>query len=126
MKGTGETQGDGAIISSIFGDLIPIFIPRCLGFSGEEVGKALITWRYKLTPDLVETLDLLAMGLTYGEIAQTLNLNQEKSVSHRVQTIFEKLKVDNRTEAAVIATRYGLGTEDRRQRRGKGIVEPGE
>lgn len=54
-----------------------------------------------------EILRLITQGLANAEIAQTLFLS-EGTVRNYVSTILEKLNVDDRTQAAVLALRYGL------------------
>ncbi len=54
-----------------------------------------------------EILKLIAQGLPNAEIAHTLFLS-EGTVRNYVSSILEKLEVDDRTQAAVVALRYGL------------------
>jgi len=54
-----------------------------------------------------EILKLIAQGMANAEIAQTLFLS-EGTVRNYVSAILEKLDVDDRTQAAVLALRYGL------------------
>jgi DNA-binding NarL/FixJ family response regulator len=54
-----------------------------------------------------EVLGLLARGLSNAEIAGRLYLS-EGTVRNYVSAIFAKLQVSDRTQAAVIALRYGL------------------
>ncbi len=54
-----------------------------------------------------EVLRLLANGLSNNEIAQTLFLS-EGTVKNYVSTIFSKLGVTDRTQAAILAIRAGL------------------
>lgn len=54
-----------------------------------------------------EVLGLLARGLTNAEIANRLYLS-EGTVRNYVSSILEKLDVTDRTQAAVLALRYGL------------------
>ena len=54
-----------------------------------------------------EVLCLLAKGLSNAEIAARIFLS-EGTVRNYVSSIFEKLGVKDRTQAAVIAIRYGL------------------
>lgn len=58
-------------------------------------------------PEEMEILKLLAQGATNREIAQETHWS-EVSVKRKLQTIFEKLDVEDRTSAAVEATRRGL------------------
>jgi DNA-binding NarL/FixJ family response regulator len=54
-----------------------------------------------------EILKLISRGMTNAEIAQNLFLS-EGTVRNYVSAILEKLQVDDRTQAAVLALRYGL------------------
>ena len=60
-----------------------------------------------LTPRELQVLDLLTRGLDNSEIAQALYLSQH-TVKNHVSTIFSKLQVENRIQAAVRAVRGGL------------------
>jgi two-component system, NarL family, response regulator LiaR len=54
-----------------------------------------------------EILKLISHGMANAEIAGTLFLS-EGTVRNYVSSILEKLQVDDRTQAAVLALRYGL------------------
>ena len=54
-----------------------------------------------------EVLGLLAKGLSNAEIAARIYLS-EGTIRNYVSAILEKLGVDDRTQAAVLAIRYGL------------------
>lgn len=56
----------------------------------------------RLTPREFEVLSLVASGLSNKRIANALDLH-EKTVKHHMTRIFAKLKVTNRTEAALAA-----------------------
>ena len=56
----------------------------------------------------MEVLRLLALGLNNAEIAERLFLSQG-TVRNYVSAIFAKLEVSDRTQAAVIAIKHGLG-----------------
>ena len=60
-----------------------------------------------LTPRELETLRLIARGLTNHEIAETLSV-AERTVAKYVSSILEKLQLANRTQAALYAIREGL------------------
>ena len=62
----------------------------------------------QLTRREAETLELLASGLTNRQIAQRLFLS-EKTVRNYISAILGKLHANDRTEAALIAARHGLG-----------------
>lgn len=55
----------------------------------------------------LEVLKLLAMGLTNAEIAEKLYLTRG-TVRNYTSSILSKLGVEDRTQAALIAARYGL------------------
>jgi len=54
-----------------------------------------------------EVLGLLGKGLSNAEIARRIYLS-EGTVRNYVSSIFEKLEVTDRTQAAILAIRYGL------------------
>ena len=60
-----------------------------------------------LTDREQEILKLISQGVTNAEIAQTLFLS-EGTVRNYVSSILEKLDVEDRTQAAVLALRHGL------------------
>jgi len=60
-----------------------------------------------LTKREKEILKFISRGMTNAEIAQNLFLS-EGTVRNYVSRILEKLQVDDRTQAAVLALRYGL------------------
>ena len=61
-----------------------------------------------LTSREEEVLRLMARGLSNNEIAAQLYLS-EGTVRNHVSAIFAKLDVSDRTQAAIIAIRHGLG-----------------
>jgi DNA-binding NarL/FixJ family response regulator len=63
-----------------------------------------------LSPKEVEILKLLATGLSNKEIGQRLCL-AEKTVKNYLSTIFQKLQITDRVQAAIYALRHGLVTE---------------
>jgi NarL family two-component system response regulator LiaR len=70
-----------------------------------------------LTPRELETLKLIARGLSNSEIAAELHVH-ERTVAKYVSSILEKLQLANRTQAALYAIREGL-TEPRDKKPGR-------
>ncbi len=68
----------------------------------------------KLTRREVDVLRLMARGLTNTQIAERLYLS-EGTVRNYVSAILAKLEVSDRTQAAVIAIRHGLGDEEQEE-----------
>ncbi len=62
-----------------------------------------------LTEREVETLRLIAQGLTNQEIAEKLTIS-ERTVGKHVSNILDKLYLANRTQAALYALRRGLAS----------------
>jgi NarL family two-component system response regulator LiaR len=67
-----------------------------------------------LTPRELETLKLIARGMSNQEIAVELHVH-DRTVAKYVSAILEKLQLANRTQAALYAIREGL-TEPRDKR----------
>jgi NarL family two-component system response regulator LiaR len=70
-----------------------------------------------LTPRELETLRLIAFGMSNQEIAADLHVH-ERTVAKYVSSILEKLQLANRTQAALYAIREGL-TEPRDKRQSR-------
>jgi DNA-binding NarL/FixJ family response regulator len=64
--------------------------------------------RFGLTALELQILSLVAEGLSNEEISQTIHLARETVKGH-LKSLFRKLEVKNRTEAAVMAVRKGIG-----------------
>lgn len=60
-----------------------------------------------LTERELEVLTLIGKGMRNKEIADTLFIS-EKTVKNHISKIFEKLEVNSRSEAALLAARQGL------------------
>ena len=60
-----------------------------------------------LTKREIEVLKLIANGLFNKEIAATLNIS-ERTVKNHISNIFKKIKVSDRTQAAVFAIKNNL------------------
>ena len=70
-----------------------------------------------LTPRELETLRLIARGMTNQEIADSITV-AERTVAKYVSSILEKLHLANRTQAALYAIREGLtDPKDKRRKR---------
>ena len=66
---------------------------------------------HRLTPAEVETLRLMACGLTNKEIAEARCIAFSTAV-HLTNDIFGKLHLSNRTQVALYALRHGIVTLD--------------
>jgi NarL family two-component system response regulator LiaR len=64
-----------------------------------------------LTDRELETLGLIARGLTNREIADRLALH-ERTITKYVSNVLDKLHLANRTQAALYALRHGLASLD--------------
>lgn len=81
--------------------------PNFPNTSKEERRKEFIE-KHNLTDQEAKILDLLAEGLSNEEISHLINLARETIKMH-LKALFRKLQVKNRTEAAVLAVREGVG-----------------
>jgi DNA-binding NarL/FixJ family response regulator len=63
---------------------------------------------FGLTPRQLEVVAHVAAGRSNKEIAARLSVSEE-TVKHHLTHIFDRLRVSNRVELAVIAARHGLG-----------------
>ncbi len=97
IKGTleGKTYIDpsvgGKVLTQISAKKKPESLPSTFSLSDREF----------------EVLNLVAQGLTNADIAQKLFLT-EGTVRNYTSEIFKKLGVSDRTQAAIVAIRYGL------------------
>ena len=98
VKGTaaGETHVDPAVAGQLFHQIAHAPAP--------PPSQAIVD---ALSQRELDVLRLLARGLTNPEIAQRLFLS-EGTVRNYVSAILTKLEVADRTQAAVLALRYGL------------------
>ena len=64
----------------------------------------------ELTDRERDVLDLVARGLDNAQVAARLNLS-EKTVRNHVSRIFDKISVENRSQAIVAARKAGLGAD---------------
>jgi DNA-binding NarL/FixJ family response regulator len=96
----GTVAGQSFVDSQVTGKLLQQVA------SQQEHPATLIT--DKLTEREVDVLRLLAQGLSNADIAKRLYLS-EGTVRNYISAILSKLDVADRTQAAVIAIRHGLG-----------------
>jgi two-component system response regulator DegU len=78
------------------------------GQLSEDERKRQLTQKYGVTDQEIRVLQLLAEGLSNEEISRLMNLSRETIKMH-LKGLFRKLTVKNRTEAAVLAVREGIG-----------------
>jgi len=60
-----------------------------------------------LTRRQMEILNLMAQGLSNGEIAEVFSLD-ERTIKNHITSIFRKMEANNRTHAVVLALRHNL------------------
>jgi DNA-binding NarL/FixJ family response regulator len=101
VKGTagGETHIDPAVGGKLLAQVAKDTSPRDTTVVSE------------LSDRELEVLKLLALGLTNAEIAERLFLTRG-TVRNYVSAILTKLGVEDRTQAAILAVRYGLVEAD--------------
>ncbi len=84
-----------------------VYIPPALVQNGGQMEMAAYS-QVKLTPRQTEVLRLLVDGQSNKEIARNLKLS-EATVKAHISSIFKVLNVSNRTQAALVAKKSGLG-----------------
>lgn len=62
---------------------------------------------FDLTPRQIEVLALVAQGLTDAEVAETLVISP-RTVNNHLTVIYQKLEVNSRTTAVLVAQEHGL------------------
>jgi DNA-binding NarL/FixJ family response regulator len=97
-------QGNALINPSLAAKLLDEF--RRLGQIADEADDV-----ESLTQGEMEVLRLIAQGTDNKAVAERLTLS-ERTVANRLSSIYEKLHVNNRTEAALVALRRGWATLD--------------
>ncbi|MCR4397389.1 MAG: response regulator transcription factor [Firmicutes bacterium] len=83
--------------------IIPKLLKGCARPTAAEAGQL-----RSLTRRETEVLDLVSQGLSNKQIAERLFIS-EKTVKNHLSSIFGKIGVDDRTQAALFGLRHGLG-----------------
>lgn len=95
----------GKLLSSPY--LAHLTVEHHEGFAPASPGNADFGARYGLTDLELRVLRLMTEGLSNEEISEITGLARE-TIKGYLKTLFRKLDVKNRTEAAVLAVREGL------------------
>lgn len=98
LAAAGETMLEPPMVQRVLRELRSIS-----SGGGPQSGVALLDERE------VEILRLVAAGHTNQAIGEALELS-EKTIKNQLSAIFQKLQLDNRTQAAIFALRHGLVT----------------
>ncbi|MHB1296362.1 MAG: response regulator [Anaerolineae bacterium] len=109
LKGTPREALIAAVKGTAAGQahVDPAVASKLLAVARQNVAPAHSTLADSLSEREREVLRLLAQGLSNEDIAQQLYLSKG-TVRNYVSAILEKLGVSDRTQAAVLALRYGL------------------
>ena len=100
---------DGVILKAVTGEALVESLERI--FAGESVGLDELTespTAAALSEREQEVLALMALGLSNRQIAHELYLSVDTIKTH-VRSVFSKLGVSNRTQAALVAADLGVG-----------------
>jgi len=81
-----------------------------LGITPEEVGEAVLKYRFELTPEELELLKQLAGGLANKQLTSSSGVTGEKSIKSTLHRLYTKLHVRSRSEATRMATEFGIKT----------------
>ena len=106
-KSAGADQIRDAIVQIMEGD---IWVPADLDLSGEQDSESaqLAAKLSTLTPQQVRVLMMLSRGLLNKQIAYELSVS-EATVKAHVSAILQKLSVDSRTQAVIVANKIDNG-----------------
>ncbi len=109
LKGTPKDQVVAAVKGTAAGDthIDPAVGGKLFAHVVQSTGQSSTSIADKLSNRELDVLRLLARGLTNADIAQQLILT-EGTVRNYVSSILEKLDVPDRTQAAILALKYGL------------------
>lgn len=100
-------DGDALIDATLAGQVLEEFRRIAKTPSSDEVSE-------RLTPGEMDVLQLVAQGEDNKTIAQRLAI-AERTVANRLAEIFQKLHVNNRTQAALVALRRGWAKLDQEE-----------
>lgn len=100
-------DGDALIDATLAGQVLEEFRRIAKTPSGAEGSE-------RLTPGEMDVLQLVAQGADNKTIAQRLAI-AERTVANRLAEIFQKLHVNNRTQAALVALRRGWAKLDQEE-----------
>jgi DNA-binding NarL/FixJ family response regulator len=109
LKGTPREQLVGAVKGTAAGEayIDPQVGGKLLARAAQYPASTETTLAANLSERELEVLQLLAQGLTNAEIAERLYLTRG-TVRNYVSSILNKLGVEDRTQAAILAIRHGL------------------
>jgi DNA-binding NarL/FixJ family response regulator len=95
---------------SLYGSLRSVLIPQDIGFEDpREIGRALAQRRYDLSRTDIQVLEYVVQGLSNAQIAERMRVVEEGTIKSRLSSIFSKLGVNHRAQAAAIVMKFGFG-----------------
>lgn len=102
-------------INTIYGQMSVIYIPVDLGFDNpKQIAEALLSYKYDLSKNHIKVLDLMMQGKTNEQMAEIFE-NDVKTIQNWINSILFNMKAKNRAQASAIATKYGLGFEQKKK-----------
>jgi two-component system NarL family response regulator len=100
---SGLEQGEAPLSPGLAGKVLEEFArSAALAGPAAEAGKVA-----ELTPGQMEVLTLVAQGMTYKDVGETLCLS-ERTVKYHMGEILERLHLENRAQVIAYAARMGL------------------
>jgi HD-GYP domain-containing protein (c-di-GMP phosphodiesterase class II) len=106
---TPESAADAVLREAQAGRLDHDAVNAVLSAAGHRVQMRRRSWPAGLSEREVEVLRLLARGLSNRQMANSLSIS-EKTVSHHIQHIYDKIDVSTRAAATLFAMRHDLIT----------------
>ena len=88
-----------------------VWVPADVDTGGDEASSEVFARLASLTPQQIRVLMMLSDGLMNKQIAYELSIS-EATVKAHVSAILQKLKVDSRTQAVIVASRIEKGQFD--------------